>query len=447
MSTFMAWARIPLPLRITAFRLLEWASELRQGRHARVAPLATPAAAKPSVWIFVSTIGELNAIEPFITQLLNTLGQPELTLLTDRTTYGDAYRARYPQAHIEVVTGTWAQARELARRRPPALLVVAEIPCLLHDAPCRFSFALVHTARQAGARIVMVNGWLYGYTPASRIDDIEQRLFGQDYLRAFDLMLVQTEAVRSRLLAEGAAPDRVLATGNIKFDAAFTAPATLVATPLSEALAQRGPGPVIVAGSVTETADQAALLAAFVAVRREHPSALLVLAPRHPENRERMAALAGMLDASGLAWRLRSQHPPADGALGPVLVLDTMGELRGCYRAATLAYVGTDHNVLEPLSFGKPVFVSGQWEPTYPSYPVYQQLLQADVLHAVARPADLGQAWLMGLAAQATRDNAKAHADAVLQTMRGAVARDLAAMQARGMLTACMSPTAPAPVP
>jgi 3-deoxy-D-manno-octulosonic-acid transferase len=57
-----------------------------------------------------------------------------------------------------------------------------------------------------------------------------------------------------------------------------------------------------------------------------------------------------------------------------VLILDTIGELRDFYAASTVCYVGVNHNILEPLAFGKPVTVSPGWEATFPSYPVYELL-------------------------------------------------------------------------
>lgn len=426
----------PLPLRLAAFGVLERLAALRS-RAAMPAqwPAGLPASGpQRALWVFVSTIGELNAIQPFLDRLLQALGQPALLLISDRDQYAQAYRSKYPQALQASLPGTLQQAQALARQVPPLLLLVAEIPALLHDAPCRFGFAMLHAARRAGAPAVLVNGWLYGYAPASRMDRLEKTLFDTDYLRAFELMLVQTEAVRARLLASGADPQRVQVTGNIKFDAMDTAyglpaaacgPGSLHAALQARAQA----GPLIVAGSVTETADQRALLQAFGQVLARHPSALLVLAPRHPENQPRMQALREMLAASAMQHRFRSEHDNAAALQCSVLVLDTMGELRGCYAAATLAFVGTDHNVLEPLAFGKPVFVGPGWEPTYPSYPVYQQLLAAGALQAAQEIQALGGLWLDALDAPDRQMPPGERAQQVLAQARGAVERKMQALQ------------------
>jgi 3-deoxy-D-manno-octulosonic-acid transferase len=420
------------------FRRLESASEwlaVRRGRS--VAARAPQAATTPdarSVWLFVSTIGELNAVEPFVQLLLAELGHPPLTLITDRSHYGPAYLAKFPQAQVETLSGTAPEVTSLALRRPPLLLLVAEIPCMLHDAPCRFSYRTVQAARQAGAPVALVNGWLYGYPPPSRLDAIEQRLFARDYLQAFDLMMVQTTDVRDRLVQGGARPGAVVVTGNIKFDAMRPAFAMPADAPLRDALRARRPGPVVVAGSVTQAEDLQAVVEGFAELVAQAPDALLILAPRHPENPQVMAGLARLLDASGLDWRLRSAHAPDSAVAGSVMVLDTMGELRSCYAQATLAYVGTDHSVLEPLAFGKPVFVSDGWEPTYPSYPVYRQLLEAGALHAVGPVKGLGAAWRAHLAAAEGGAPAGPGVAEILQQVQGAAERSLQAMREHGLV-------------
>jgi hypothetical protein len=59
---------------------------------------------------FVSTIGELNAIEPFLVRMLAEVPYRPLVLLTDRSVYRDAYLRRYPEAIVVEITGSEAPA-------------------------------------------------------------------------------------------------------------------------------------------------------------------------------------------------------------------------------------------------------------------------------------------------------------------------------------------------
>lgn len=382
--------------------------------------------------MFVSTIGELNAIDPLLRELADRLSGHRLVLITDHPHYRAAYEARYPTAVVCVTRGHGEDARTLSRLYPPRLLVVAEIPCLPSDAPCRFSVAFVLEAKRARAAAVIVNGWLYHYAPSCRMDDIERRLFEADYLQAFDLLCMQTDADAQLLRQRGAPADRLVVTGNIKFDAMQRND-----WQVSQARSPRLLGalldaarPVIVAGCVTNVDEQTAVLDAFNTVRSRHPSALLVLAPRHPEVTERMQALRDLLAERGLRAQFRSAV--ADEPLAAecdCLVLDTMGDLRDFYAAATVAHVGVDHNVLEPLGFDKPVSVMPGWEATYPSYPVYRALHDEQVLLESANADDLARHWAEVLDGGARAHALVTHARAVLQRARGAVARHLTALQ------------------
>ena len=437
-------SRMPLALRLGAFRALERTAAMRHRLRGTAAASASAAvhSAAPSLWVFVSTIGELNAIEPFLKRLLEALGQPPLTLISDRLNYHDAYRAKYPDANLVTLqVGTTAQAAALTQQYPPLMLLVAEIPCRLHDAPCRFSFATLAAARRAGAPTVLVNGWLYGYAPPSRMDRIENDLFASDYVRGFDLMMVQTGDIRQRLVAAGAAPEQVAVTGNIKFDSMQPGVTTASGSALLEPLMQRTAGPVIVAGSVTDSAEQLAVLGAFAQVRAAYPGALLILAPRHPENSAAMHGLLTLLQEHGLRYRLRSEHDASAAMAEAVTVLDTIGELRSCYAAATLAFVGRDHSVLEPLTFGKPVYVGPGWEPTYPSYPVYMQLMEAGALAAPTPLAAMGEAWLSQLQhtpKEPERDPLKLLN--ILEQARGAAARSMSVLQSSAVWQRLLRP-------
>jgi 3-deoxy-D-manno-octulosonic-acid transferase len=426
-----AAARVGAWTRWQAFRLLERLSDLRGNESAGRLEMSVPAAPVRSLWVFVSTIGELNAIDPLLREL--TARYPTLTpvLITDHPHYRASYAARYPNAAVCMTRGHSGDARQLATHHPPALLVVAEIPCLPADAPCRFAYAFVREAKRSGAVVALVNGWLYHYAPACRMDAVERRLFERDYVRAFDALCVQTAQARDRLLTVGADPKRVSVVGNIKFDAMLQAdwqPAQARSPQLVTALL-RSARPTIVAGSVTSLDEQQLVLEAFVSLRGRYPSALLVLAPRHPEATDRMQALRELLMQHGLTAVFRSSidDAPLSGDAA-CLVLDTMGDLRDFYAVAAVAHVGADHNVLEPLAFGKPVSVTPGWQPTYPSYPVYRVLMVAGALTEATSAAQLAEFWAASSDPAGRSGGNFAQAEQALAQARGAVDRHFAAL-------------------
>ncbi len=117
----------------------------------------------------------------------------------------------------------------------------------------------------------------------------------------------------------------------------------------------------------------------------------MVLAPRHPE---RFAAVAALLDNSGVPWVKRSDwssnpaNPPKPLRPGEIVLLDTIGELASVYSLATVAFVGGSlfptggHNPLEPAQFGVPIVIG----PHYANFrAITEDLLAHDALRIAAK--------------------------------------------------------------
>ena len=118
----------------------------------------------------------------------------------------------------------------------------------------------------------------------------------------------------------------------------------------------------MVAGS-TWPADEAVLLMAFAALRRQHPAARLILVPHEPTEAHIEAIVRGAA-AAGLPRPERLSE--ATGPV-PLLVVDQIGVLAALYGAGAVAYVGGGfgraglHSVLEPAAWGIPVAFGPRW--------------------------------------------------------------------------------------
>ncbi len=417
-----------------AFRMIERAGELRSPA-ARADLSVVPEGHSNALWVFVATFGELAMIEPFLRRLVAEFGPHPLVLISDRQIYRSAYAQRYPEAIVVEIPGASEDYRELARRIPPKLFVVAEIPALPSDAPCRLPVGALHHAATAGARIALVNAWLYNYPPSCRIDTIERQLLSRDYLQLYDVITTHNEDVRAKLIAQGAAPELVTATGNFKFDsvAQITNPSRKPMSPLLLKSLLRSPRPTVIAGSL-ERREQARVLDSFELLRKTRPDARLILVPRHPENTQRMEELASILNERGWNWTTRTRMPdePLPASID-CLILDTFGELRDFYSVATIAHVGRDHNVLEPLAFKRPVSVSADWNTTCPSFPVYRTALEAGVIHECTDSDSLLEIWLTLLDGQGgSREREKIQL--MLEQVCGATERTLTLFRKHGLL-------------
>jgi 3-deoxy-D-manno-octulosonic-acid transferase len=211
------------------------------------------------------------------------------------------------------------------------------------------------------------------------------------------LFLMQSEEDAARLIALGAPGERVLVTGNLKYDLAEPGESPLSEWLESE-LKKRDRGPVVVAGSVLAN-EEAAVLGAFAAVVNEFPRALLILAPRKPEQFDNAAAIITESGRKLLRRRDLVFNGAGSAALPEpvhVFLLDSLGELAGLYRLADAVFVGGSlvpgggHNILEPAAFGK--------VPIYgPSMENFREMagkfLAAGAAIQVKNSDDLGAAW------------------------------------------------------
>lgn len=231
----------------------------------------------------------------------------------------------------------------------------------------------------------------------------------KDALFHASAFLMQSEKDAGHIRALGAPADRVAVSGNLKYDSELPSP-TPLSNWLEAEIKRSGRSPVIVAGSVVATEEPLALIS-FGTLQGEYRNALLVLAPRKPEQ---FAAAAEFIEESHRKFIRRSALPipspaqAADGANGhsansaipndvTVLLLDSIGELASLYRLADGAFVGGSlvpsggHNILEPAAFGKvPVF-----GPSMENFAeIASRFVSAGAAIQVESPEDVGVAWI-----------------------------------------------------
>ncbi len=378
----------------------------------RAVPPAQPAPNGACIWVFCSTIGEFNACKPLLDRLVS---KGPVVFLTDHACYTETYQQRYPGTAVVELTGRISDGPFLARRFPPDVVVVCEIPAKPNEAPCRLSYGVLRAARQAGARVYLVNTWLYGYEAACRMDELERRWFTRHYLELFDHITAQSPEVKDALVAAGVETGRISIAGNMKFDALkadMASPPPPSEPDFQTFIAERG-GPLLVAGCLAGLQESGNLISVLGELKLELPALFIVLAPRHPENRDFMKTFLQQIEDAGLSWQLKSRANGNFSRACDVLVLDTFGELKKYYAMADVCYVGCNHNILEPLSYAKPTVISGQWDPTFPSYPVYRLAREREVVHEERDAAGLQRR----LRKLLSNDAAKAEASHIRQSL------------------------------
>ena len=306
----------------------------------------------PRIWLHGASAGDLLSLQPMMKELKARL--PGCCIIVTTITNSGLAMARKRLVEADVVCHApydlfGATRRAVATLRPD--LLVLEYTEIWPN--------LIRAACKAGVRIALTNG-RFNPEKMSRY----RLFFGaiSNPLRRIDCFLMRSDEEAERVLALGAAPDRVWVTGNTKFDALVLDGAPGREETLRGEMGLDPARPVFMAGS-THEGEEEQLLSVYARLRERHPGLQLVVAPRYVERAGKVMALAA---EAGLAVRLRSGGAAAGNA--DVTVLDSIGELAAAYRLATLVFVGGSfvtrggQNVLEPAAQGKPVLFGPHME-------------------------------------------------------------------------------------
>ena len=315
-------------------------------------PEALQQAEPGAIWIHAVSVGETLAVVELVRELQRQYPERKVFLSHVTPAGREAGQRRLPEVagrFFLPLDWKWSVSRALERIRP-GLLVIVETELWPN---------LLRAAREHGARIVLVNARLSArsFRRYRRVGSFMRRVLGN-----LDRVCAQTGLDGERFRSLGAVPDRVVVTGNLKFD--LSAP-RLGEFPLTlrKALDIAGRQPVVVAAS-TMPGEEALLLPAWAEIRRRFPGSLLILAPRHPARFAEVATLLASHEqqfVSRTTLRNDEHEIASQLASAETLLLDTIGELAGIFELANVVFVGGSlvptggHNLLEPAFWAKPI--------------------------------------------------------------------------------------------
>jgi len=327
---------------------------LRQ-RFGAVPPALIGRGDSPAIWVHAVSVGEVVASRDVIQALQQKLPSRRVLVSTTTSTGQKLAARRFGADNVFYFPLDFAFAIQpyLAALRPE-LVVVAET---------EFWPNFLRLAKRSGARIAVINCRISDRSlPGYRRFRFWLPTLLQRTLASVDLFLAQTGEDRRRLIEIGAVESRISVTGNLKFDVA-PPPSPKIVASLRESFANSAAGPVLVCGSTLED-EEGSLLSAFRNILVNHPQAVMILAPRHPE---RFAVVAELVEKLGFRMWRRSLWS-GEALAGAVLLVDSIGDLAALYSLATVAFVGGSlvprggHNILEPALYGVPIVTGNHYE-------------------------------------------------------------------------------------
>lgn len=309
--------------------------------------LGMPTLQPGGIWVHAVSVGESIAAAPMIRALLERYPTLPITVTCMTPTGSERIQALFANEsriqHCYLPYDLPCAAARFLDRVQPRLAVIMETELWPNH---------IHQCAKRGIPVALANGRLSqrsakGYGRFSKLT--------APMLAEMSLLAVQTEAEAQRFRDLGARSEAVDVTGSIKFDLTIDPQLLQRATELRSQW-QAQDRPVWIAASTHEGEDEV-VLDAHRRLLANHPDALLILVPRHPE---RFNSVFDLCQHEGFATVRRSTGANVD-AQTRVLLGDTMGELLFLYALADSAFVGGSlvpnggHNLLEPAALAKPV--------------------------------------------------------------------------------------------
>jgi 3-deoxy-D-manno-octulosonic-acid transferase len=309
----------------------------------------------PVIWLHCVSVGETQAARPLVDELLKNFPGHKLVISTITDTGQEVARRLFADkaALIFYFPFDW----KFSVRR--ALKAIKPQAVLLMETELWFNF--LREAHKSGASVAIVNGRLSQRSVGrySWIPKFMHRIF-----HYVDLALMQSQGDAGRIRNIGMRNPRIRVTGNIKFDQGLDDNESLLTREFRRRFGISADAPLIAAVS-THQPEEKLVLEAFAAIKEspENNRARLLIAPRHPERFDEVAAL---ISAAGFASVRRTASPGIADGLADVILLDSIGELRAVLPLSEIVFVGGSliphggQNILEPAAARKAI-VTGHY--------------------------------------------------------------------------------------
>jgi 3-deoxy-D-manno-octulosonic-acid transferase len=351
-----------------------------------------------AVFIHAVSLGEVNATSALVAQLQQA--RPDLDVIISTTTVTGYDRAR--QLYGQKAGSTLVRfPLDFSMAINRLLNAVRPSVVVLMEGEIWPNFLLQCDRRKIP--VLLINGRITqpAFQRYKRIAPITARM-----LRRIAMLCAQDKIYAERFLALGASADRVSITGTMKFDTARLADHVEGDDQLAIELGlDRTAGPIWVCGS-TGPGEEVLILDVYRMLLKQFPKLTLVIVPRKPE---RFDEVAKLIQGRGFQLLRRSERRAAMTGDPPVILGDTMGELRKFYSLATVVFVGRSlvdlgprqhgSDMIEPAALAKPVVI-GPWTQNFAE--AVRMFLAAHAMREVQSSATLTETigeWLIDPAA------------------------------------------------
>ena len=314
---------------IVIYRVIRY-KRYRTGWDQRFGKITRRSPTKKCIWLHAVSVGEINAARTIVKELENKFGDFEIVVSTTtdtgfaraNTLFGENLRVFYFPLDF-----SWIMRRAFGNIRPAI--------CLLMELEVWPNF--VQIAQQLSVPVIIVNGRISdkSFSGYKKIKPIAKKIF-----QKLSLILAQTDQYAQRFKEIGAPDEKVIVTGSLKYDTAQITDKVEGTNALAKQLnidSKR----LWVAGA-TGPGEEKIILEVYnyLTEPNQFDDLRLVIVPRKPE---RFNEVAQIITDAGFDFLRYSSIKDTDTKYPekiPVILGDTMGDLRKFYSLATIIFVG-----------------------------------------------------------------------------------------------------------
>lgn len=336
------------------------------------------------IWFHSCSFGEAKAIKPLVDKLPREMLRMSTTTHTGFNVISE-YSIESGYLPFEPLLVWWS--------KPQKVLVVME---------AEFWYLLFALAHKRGAKTMLINARISerSYPKYQRIGWLYRQIFSY-----IDEVYAQTQLDKKRLEALGA--KNVLVTGNIKLSEL-----SIVSHEFKK------PSELLVCAASTHEGEEALIIDAFLALKKEDKEARLIVVPRHPERFGKVALMIEEISKKEtMIWHKYSEHNNFES---DIVLVDTLGELVNIYAISDIVILGGafepigGHNAAEAAQFGCKI-ISGK------HYFNQKDIFEAIEGIAIIETSDLSRKLLQHGLLKATQIKSKTDISPIVESIKNAI--------------------------
>ncbi len=301
------------------------------------------------IWIHALSVGEVISAEPLVKEIYNRFEDKRIVVSVSTITGYEVADSRLRQYVKDLFYFPYDfifSVKRVMERVSPGFVIIVE-----SDIWPNFMYEI----KKRKIKVAFANARISkrSFSGYKRFSPIMKNVFN-----SFSTVCAQSTEDAERLIILGVPSERVVVTGNVKFDQEFELIDKREIETQKQQLQIQPFQRILLAGS-THVGEEIILLDALSKLKKLFPDLVLIIAPR---DIKRAGTIMNISRSKGFSTFLL-EKPWRDSRIADtdVIVVDVIGKLKNLYALADIAFIGGSlvssggHNPLEPAAHAKPI--------------------------------------------------------------------------------------------